>query len=139
MTEDSDLVVEILWPTSRRFTYVYYHYYFVFITLHANTRTHTHAHSLTHTHYVIHLGVRVRAREYILYCFFTPQWPATARRRHKNRCVCAYPLKSGFCRVPCSTRARPDIIVSYARVRRRSVLHVSRAPVRCRCRCAFRP
>jgi len=39
--EDSDLVVEILWPTSRRFTYIYYDYYFVFITLHAHTHTHT--------------------------------------------------------------------------------------------------
>jgi len=58
MTDDSDLVVEILWPTSRRFTYIYYHYY-IFRFYY----THTH----THTHYIIHLRVRVRARARV-YC-----------------------------------------------------------------------
>jgi len=64
----------------------------------------------THTLY-INKYTCARARVYRVRLFFYSSMTRDCRR-HKNRCVRAYPLKSGFCRVPCSTRARPDIVSS---------------------------
>lgn len=97
MTEDSDLVVEILWPTSRRFTYLRLLsllFCFYYIT---RTHTQTHAHSLTlnthfytHTHIILYIcvvSVCARARAYSILFFYSSMTRDRAPPPQKPVCL----------------------------------------------------
>lgn len=124
------LVVEVLCGRALHVLRIYYYILFCFYT---------------HTIF-IHIRVSVCASvyytRYILpYCvcfFFSPQWPATAAT---TKTGVSARIRSSLVSVALrAARALAQVILllSCDRVRRRSVLHVSRAPlVHCSCRCAL--
>lgn len=107
---------------------IYYHYYYIKHTHTHTLYTHFYTHSSHYTSVCVCLCARARAR--LLYTFFFLLLNDPRPRAATKTGVCAR-IRSSLVSVAFrAARALAPIIVSCTRVRRRSVLRVSRAPVR---------